>query len=67
MMTSDFTSFSRVFYSYQDNGWMIMKGCVQLSPVYGREDFALSRAQTRDRLISRSALNSLRYQGSLTY
>ena len=38
-MTCDFTSFSTVFQSYQDDGQMIMKGCVQgcvqWDPVYG--------------------------------
>ena len=33
-MTCDFTSFSTVFQSYQDNGRMIMKDCVQWDPVY---------------------------------
>ena len=28
-MTCDFTIFSTVFQSYQDDGWMIMKGCEQ--------------------------------------
>ena len=32
-MTCDFTSFSTVFQSYQDNGRMIMKDCVQWNPV----------------------------------
>ena len=27
-MTCDFTSFLTVFQSYQDDVWMIMKGCV---------------------------------------
>ena len=45
-MTCDFISFSTVFQSYQDDGWMIMKGCVQWSLVYGWEDFASSRART---------------------
>ena len=31
-MTCDFTSFSTVFQSYQDDGQMIMKGCVQWNP-----------------------------------
>ena len=31
----NFTSFSTVFQSYQDNERLIMKGCVQLSPVCG--------------------------------
>ena len=33
-MTYDFTSFSIVFQSYQDDGRMIMKRCVQWNPVY---------------------------------
>ena len=32
-MTCNFMSFSTVFQSYQDDGWMIMEGCVQWSPV----------------------------------
>ena len=34
-MTCDFTSFLTVFQSYQENVWMIMKGCVQWNSVYG--------------------------------
>ena len=34
-MTCDFTSFSTVFQSYQDDVWMIMKGYVQWNSVYG--------------------------------
>ena len=34
-MVCDFTSFSTVFQSYQDDGQMIMKRCVQWNPVYG--------------------------------
>ena len=34
-MTCDFTSFLTVFQSYQDDVWMIMKGCVQWNSVYG--------------------------------
>ena len=30
-----FKSLSTVFQLYQDNGGMIMKGCVQWNPVYG--------------------------------
>ena len=40
-MTCDFTSFSRVFQSYQDDERLLMKGCVQWNPGYGWEDFAL--------------------------
>ena len=34
-MTCEFTSFSTVFQSYQDDGSLIMKGCVQWNSVYG--------------------------------
>ena len=34
-VTCDFTSFSTVFQSYQDNGRLIMKGRVQWSSIYG--------------------------------
>ena len=34
-VTCDFTSFSIVFQSYQDDERLIMKGCVQWNPVYG--------------------------------
>ena len=34
-MTCDFTSFSTVFQSYQGDGRLIMKGCVQWNSVYG--------------------------------
>ena len=33
-MTYDFTFFSTVFQSYQDDGRLIMKSCVQWSSVY---------------------------------
>ena len=33
--TWDFTSFSTVFQSYQHDGWLIMKGCLQCNPVIG--------------------------------
>ena len=36
-MTCDFTSFSTVFRSYQDDERLIMKGCVQWNPVYGEK------------------------------
>ena len=48
-MICDFTSFSTVFQSYQDDGRMITKGCEQWNPVDGIEDFASSGARTRDR------------------
>ena len=42
----DFTSFLTLFQSYQDDGRMIMKGCVQWNPVYGWEDAASSGDRT---------------------
>ena len=33
-MTCNFTSFLTVFQLYQDDVWMIMKGCVQWNSVY---------------------------------
>ena len=42
-----FTFFSTVFQSYQDNGRLIMKKCVQWNSVYREEDFATSDDQTR--------------------
>ena len=46
-MTCDVTSFSTVFQSYQDDGRMIMKDCVQRNPVYGLEDLAWNGARTQ--------------------
>ena len=57
--------FSTIFQSYHDNGKGIMEGCVQWNPIYGLEDFALSRAGTKDRQVSRPAHNLPRYQGSV--
>ena len=41
----NFTSFSTVFQSYQDDRRLIMKGCVQWNSVYGWEYFASSGDQ----------------------
>ena len=46
-MPCDFTSFSTVCQSYQDDGGLVMKGCVQWNSVYGGEDFASSGDRTR--------------------
>ena len=46
-MPCDFTSFLTVFQSYQEDDWMIMKGCVQWNSVYGWEDFTSSEDRTR--------------------
>ena len=48
-ITFDFTSFITVFQSYQDDGQVIIKDCLQWNPVYGVEDFASSWARTRNR------------------
>ena len=45
-MTYDFTFFSTVFQSYQDDGMMIMKGCIQWNCVYGSEDFTERRSNS---------------------
>ena len=34
-MNGDVTFFSTIFMSYQDDGRVIMKGCIQWNPVYG--------------------------------
>ena len=39
-MTCDFMSFSTVFQSYQEDGQVVMKGCVQWKPVCDSKDFA---------------------------
>ena len=45
-MTCDFKSFLTVFQPYQDDIWMIMKGCVQWNSTDGWEDFTLSEDRT---------------------
>ena len=42
-MICDFTSLLTVFQSYQDDGWVIMKGCVQWNPVYDWRNPCLRR------------------------
>ena len=43
-MTCNFTSFLTVFQSYQDDAWMIMKGCVNGTP------FTVERISTQVRI-----------------
>ena len=50
-MVCAFMSFSTVFQSYQDNGQMIMKGCVQWNSIYGWEEVSSSGAGTQDSLL----------------
>ena len=38
-----FTSFFTVFQSFQNDGWVIMKGCIQWNPLY-----AFSGSRIRD-------------------
>ena len=35
------SSISTVFQSYQVDGWVFMKGCVQLNLIYGWKDLAV--------------------------
>ena len=46
-MTCDFTSVLTVIQSYQDDVWMIMKGCVQWNSIYSLEDFTSGEDRTR--------------------
>ena len=46
-VTCGFTSFSTVFQSYQDDGKLIMKDCVQWNSVFGGKDFASRGDGTR--------------------
>ena len=43
-MTCNFTSFLTVFQSHQDDGPVIMKGYMQLDPVYNGKDLCLKRS-----------------------
>ena len=40
-------SFLTVFQSYQEDVWIIMKGCVQWNSVYSGEDFTSSEDRTQ--------------------
>lgn len=55
-----FMSFSTIFLSYQDNGQLIMKGCLQWNPF--KIEKILASLMTA-RLVGQ--LNPLSYQGSL--
>ena len=41
------TSFSTAFQSYQDNGPVIMKGCVQWNPIYDRKNLSHAELEPR--------------------
>ena len=43
-ITCGFTSFLTVFQSYQDDGRLMMLGCVQWNSVHAEEDFTSSEA-----------------------
>ena len=43
LMVFGFYVILAVFQSYQDDGKVITKGCVQWNPVYGRKGFRLQR------------------------
>ena len=53
-MICDFTSFSTVFQSYQDDVRLIRKSCVQRNSVYDLEDFASSGDRTRSAILEAS-------------
>ena len=57
-MTCDFTSFSTVFQLYQDDGRMIMKGCVQWNPVYDSKDPRLRLELTTARSVGQRLILS---------
>ena len=42
-MTCDCNALLKVSQSYQDDGWVIMKGCVQWNLFYGWTDFRIKR------------------------
>ena len=46
-MTCEFTSFSKVFQSFQDDKWVIRKGCVQWNPIYIRKDSGLEQGSNQ--------------------
>ena len=60
-MTCDFMSFSIVLLLYQDDGRMIMKGCVQWSPIYSCEDFARAGIKPRSAKSVGHSLNKLAF------
>ena len=65
-MACEFTSYQIVFQPCQDNGWVIMKGCVQWtppSPLTIKNIPTSSGSRIWDRQISRPALYLLSFQG----
>ena len=42
-MTCNCNALLKVFQSYQDDGWVIIKGCVQWNLFYGWTDFRIKR------------------------
>ena len=38
-----FYIFFTIFQSYQDDEWLVMKGCMQKNSVYGQKDLCLQR------------------------
>ena len=62
-MTWDFTSFSTVFQSYQDDRRLKMNGCVQWNSILWLRRFCLECGSKSVHLISRPELNLLSYQG----
>ena len=59
-MTCDFTSFSTVFQSYQDNGRVIMKNCVQWNPFAIEKTSASIGDRSRDQTATESRTSVMR-------
>ena len=55
-----------LFQSYQDNGWVIMKFCVQQNPVYDRKGLYLLLVSNLGLLDQQPELDLLSYRGFLT-
>ena len=61
-----FTSFSTPFHSYQDNGCVIMEGCLQWNPVYSWKDPHLKRGSNPEPLDQRASASPTEQPGLLT-
>ena len=65
-MTCNFTTFSTVFQSYQNDGMVIMKSFVQWNHIYDWKDFRLERVSNPKLLDQEARLNLPSYHSSHT-
>ena len=65
-MTCDFVSFSTVFQSYQDNGQVIMKGCVQWHLVCGWKNFCFKQGSNPGPLDQQASVQPTELPGLLS-